>query len=500
MHGGINLQPAAAGQRREQKVDLRIMAQGFIVPHALHRRLNGLPVEHAAVRKGRLDAEAVLQLAGQHLQIHVPHGVHPDLPLCLNIFRLDQGFLFLQHLHAVQRVVDVCSRRKHQAAGIAWAHHPGGRAAVGSQPVARHSDGQPGNAADLPGRRLRYGGIPCAGIQADFRRLFRPGFPVRAPDRQHVPRLQHTAGDLHEHQARVPRVAGHLVHPGAELRGILFPQVQRGQEIQQLRHALIPQRRAGKARKQPPGGNQGMDHAVRNLSFPQEHVQAALIAQGDPLRIGIRKRNHRVRQLPPQRGQQLLPAAPELIGFVEKENDRHTVFPQDIPQGAGVRLHAFRRADHQHGGVHHADGALRLPGKVRVPGGVNQSDIGFFPGQAGFLGEDRDAAFLLHLPGIQPCIPVVDPALPAYGAGKIQHGFGQGGLAGVHMGRQADDQLLRHPGIPLCQSFCRIISAPCFRTSFSTSSRAIITVTAVPSSVCSSVITRPMPRISARMP
>ena len=113
-------------------------------------------------------------------------------------------------------------------------------------------------------------------------------------------------------------------------------------------------------------------------------------------------------------------------------------------------LDALRRADDQDGQIHDAEGALGLAGEVRMPGGIDQSQGSLFPGEAGFLGKDGDAPFLFHAVGIQKGIPVVHTALFAHGAAEVQHGFGQGGLAGVHMGGQADGQGCCHCCILLC--------------------------------------------------
>ena len=111
-------------------------------------------------------------------------------------------------------------------------------------------------------------------------------------------------------------------------------------------------------------------------------------------------------------------------------------------------LDALRGADHQHRGIHHADGPLRFPGKVSMPGRIHQRQVRFPPGQPRLLGEDGDPAFLFHLLRIQESVSVIYPALPAHGAAEKQHGFGQSGFARVHMGRQTHRQLSRHGCFP----------------------------------------------------
>ena len=62
-HRRAELHSAAPLAGGEQQVHFRIVAQGLVMPHALHGGQDGFPVQHAFVGKADLHAEPVLALA-----------------------------------------------------------------------------------------------------------------------------------------------------------------------------------------------------------------------------------------------------------------------------------------------------------------------------------------------------------------------------------------------------------------------------------------------------
>ena len=54
------------------------------------------------------------------------------------------------------------------------------------------------------------------------------------------------------------------------------------------------------------------------------------------------------------------------------------------------------------------------------------------------LGEDGDTSLAFQNMGIQIGIRVIHPAQGAAGTADVQKRLGEGGLAGIHMGQQAD--------------------------------------------------------------
>ena len=102
-----------------------------------------------------------------------------------------------------------------------------------------------------------------------------------------------------------------------------------------------------------------------------------------------------------------------------------------------MALHPVRRADEQHRIVQYLERPLHLGGEVHVAGGIQQGELRPLPAQPGLLGEDGDAPLPLLDVGVQERVPVVHPPQLPDPAGQVQHGLGQRGLAGVHMGQQS---------------------------------------------------------------
>ena len=117
------------------------------------------------------------------------------------------------------------------------------------------------------------------------------------------------------------------------------------------------------------------------------------------------------------------------------------VAPQQPPQRFGMALHAVRSADHQHGIVQHLQGALGLGGKIHMAGGIQQGDIRIARSKQRLLGKDGNAACFFQAIGVQKGVPMVHPAQLADGTGAVEHGLGEGGLAGVHMSQNAQYDL-----------------------------------------------------------
>ena len=118
-----------------------------------------------------------------------------------------------------------------------------------------------------------------------------------------------------------------------------------------------------------------------------------------------------------------------------------------------MSLHTGRCADHQHGAVQNGQHPLCFRGKVHVTRSVHQGDGPVLGFQKGLLGEDGNTPGALQGVGVQIGIRVVHSAQGAFCAAYIQYGFGKGGLACVHMGKQADSawcliQLCAHKNPP----------------------------------------------------
>src|SRR5204863_768660 len=112
------------------------------------------------------------------------------------------------------------------------------------------------------------------------------------------------------------------------------------------------------------------------------------------------------------------------------------------PDGLGLGLDAFLAVEDGDGAVEHAHGAFDLGGEVHVTRGVDQVDrvalAEAVPGAGGGGGVDRDAALLLLGVEVHDGGAFVDLAHLVDLAGVIEDPLGDGGLAGVDVGGDAD--------------------------------------------------------------
>ena len=141
------------------------------------------------------------------------------------------------------------------------------------------------------------------------------------------------------------------------------------------------------------------------------------------------------------------------VELVDEGHARHVVPAHLAIHGDGLGLHARDAAQHQDGAVQHAQGALHLDGEVHVPGGVDDVDVGALglgivqvigglaPLHAGGRGLDGDAALALEIHGVHGradavlalhLVDLVDHA------GVEEDALGQGGLARIDVGADAD--------------------------------------------------------------
>ena len=77
-----------------------------------------------------------------------------------------------------------------------------------------------------------------------------------------------------------------------------------------------------------------------------------------------------------------------------------------------------------------------------MPRSVQQLDRRLPGGKGSLLGVDRDAPLPFLDVGIQERVPMVHPAQSADGSALVEQGLGKGGLACVHVGKDAQHQLL----------------------------------------------------------
>ena len=111
-------------------------------------------------------------------------------------------------------------------------------------------------------------------------------------------------------------------------------------------------------------------------------------------------------------------------------------------------LHSVWGGDHQNGVVGKGQSALGLCGEIHVAGGIQKNDVTALGGEAGLLGKNRDASLPLHGIVVQIGIAVIHSPTGAELARRVQKSLGQGGLSRIHVGEDADGQLLFHGEAP----------------------------------------------------
>ena len=168
-------------------------------------------------------------------------------------------------------------------------------------------------------------------------------------------------------------------------------------------------------------------------------LQKGLVADGsgfgDLVKIGAEVHNM-LRELLLQLLDQLLPALAGQVHFVDKEEGRYMVAPQQVPEGQGVGLDAVGAVDDQHGAVENGHGPLCLGGEVHMARGVHQGHVQMLSLHQRQLGENGDATAALEIMGIQKRIPMIHPThLPPH-TRPIKQRLGKGSLTGIHMGQQ----------------------------------------------------------------
>ncbi len=126
------------------------------------------------------------------------------------------------------------------------------------------------------------------------------------------------------------------------------------------------------------------------------------------------------------------------VHLVDERDPRYAVPVGLPPHRLALRLHPGHRVEHGHRTVEHPQRTLHLVGEVDVPRGVDQVDPVAVPGAAHGRGEDGDAPVPLLRVEVRDGRAVVDLAALVRGSGGEQDPFGDGGLAGVDVGEDAE--------------------------------------------------------------
>jgi hypothetical protein len=136
------------------------------------------------------------------------------------------------------------------------------------------------------------------------------------------------------------------------------------------------------------------------------------------------------------------------VHLVDERDARYDVLVGLPPHRLGLRLHAADRAEHRDRAVENAQAALDLDGEVDVTGGIDDVDAVVAPLAGGGRGGDGDAALALLLHPVHRGGAFMHLAHAVDPARIKEDALGQGGLAGVDMGHDANISILIERSLP----------------------------------------------------
>ena len=223
----VKHQPAALGQRLQENMALGIVAQGFKMPHALHRICDGFFIKDALVVQLNVQPEPLGNQTAENFQLHLAHDLHMNLPLLPQQMKL--GVLLLQlpqlgqHLRWVRPFGQVhpIGHYRLQGGGQSRFFCPQG--------LTDEAGLQAGDGCQGSGGNFLRGGKFVPGIQAQLLHLFLGLLALGIGKHQGLPHPHTAAGDLHPGQPCPGFVPGDFIHPGGKVAAI-FP--RRGKFIQ----------------------------------------------------------------------------------------------------------------------------------------------------------------------------------------------------------------------------------------------------------------------------
>ena len=126
------------------------------------------------------------------------------------------------------------------------------------------------------------------------------------------------------------------------------------------------------------------------------------------------------------------------IHLVDEGDARHAVLVGLAPDGLGLGLNTSNRVEDGDSTIEHAQRALHFNGEVHVPGCIDDVDAMTAPQRRRGSRGNRDAALLLLDHPVHGCATLVHLAQLVGAARVEQDALGDGGLARIDVGHDAD--------------------------------------------------------------
>ena len=356
------LQTAALRQWLQQQVYFGIVAQRFVVPHALYRLGNGFLIGDLSGIELHLHAEPVGDQPLQYFQLHLSHQLHLNLSGVVVPHHVESRIFLLQLCQLFQGIGRVHPFRQLYAVAEHRFQHRSHTVAGTAQPLPDKRPAQTRHRTDRARRDRLFRLELRTGVDTDLADFFLHVPAVGSSIGDAVPPPQPSAGDLQVTQPVPLFVSGNFKHPRPELcRTGLFQRIP-VQSLQKCVHALQLQRCPEVTGDQLPAGNAFCQQFRRDLPLLQISIHERLLQQSHLFIKGIGAVCGKVHTAVTQPALQLFQhcrlVCPCQVHFVDKEEHRHLIAFQQFPQGFRVGLHAVCAADDQNGIVQYLHSAF----------------------------------------------------------------------------------------------------------------------------------------------
>ena len=322
---------------------LGIVAQRLKVAHALDRLRNGLLIENAAGLKRNRKAKAIGQHPLHDLELHGAHQLQVNL-LQMSIPAYAEHGVFVRQLsQRFKHRMDIVFARKHRIGedrsddgrithglrtqGVPWAN------------VRKTRHGTNTASSNFLGKLILF-----AVIDAHLIDLLLPCLGT-GTSADHLFCTQRAAGHFNPCQALAAIPAADTIDARGKLRKPYLFAHQHAYAIQQLAHALVLERRAGKAGKELALGNHARQRCDGKLTCLKKLLERRLVQRSSVLLNGAALQQFvgiqaAFGKTPPKLCQQNIAAGILQIDFVDIDERRNVIACKQAPQGFGVPLHA----------------------------------------------------------------------------------------------------------------------------------------------------------------
>ena len=320
------------------------MAQWLKVAHALDRLRNSLLIENAAGLKLDRKAKTIGKHALHDLELHGAHQLQMNLLKMRVPAYAEHGILVGKLGQRFEHRVDIVFARKHRigedrrndgriargfrAQGVPWAN------------VRKARHGTNTASSNFLGKL-----ILLAVIDAYLIDLLLPCLGT-GTSANHLLGMQRAAGHLNPCQALTAIPAADTIDARGKLRVPCLFAHQRAYAIQQFVHALVLERRSGKARKELALGNHARQRRGGKLTRLKKLLERRLVQRSSVLLNGAARQQFVGIQAAfgktlPKLCQQNIAAGILQIDFVDIDERRNVIAREQAPQGFGVPLYAI---------------------------------------------------------------------------------------------------------------------------------------------------------------